>query len=112
MGLSTAALTASAEAIKTGYGFLALASGTDETVPTGETSTSRVAAGWVNTGGVLTATNKVFAGVANAAAQRVQYWSAATGGTFGGSQTLSGDVAFNAAGSYTVQSITETPTST
>lgn len=111
MGKSVAALTAEAEAFKTGWPFLAIASGTDETVSTGETSTARVAAGWVNTNGVLTSTNKAFSGAAGAAAQRVQYWSASTAGTFGGSQTLTGDATFNAAGAYTVTSITETPSS-
>ena len=44
MGLSTAAMTAAAEAVKTGFPFLAIHSGTDESVSTGETSAARVAA--------------------------------------------------------------------
>ena len=112
MGLSTAAMTAAADAVKTGFPFLAIHSGTDESVSTGETSAARVAAAWVNTNGDLTSTNKNFTGAAGAAAQRVGYWSASSGGTFGGSQTLTGDTTFNAAGEYTVTSITEDQTVT
>ena len=47
---------------------------------------------------------------ANQAVTHVSYWSASTGGTFYGSAALSGDAAANAAGAYTVTSVTETST--
>lgn len=51
-------------------------------------------------------------GAASGPVVRVGYWTAATGGTYCGGVLLSGDTAFNAAGEYTVDSITETGTST
>lgn len=108
MPINTAGLTAMADGFKTAFPYLAIHSGTDETASTGQTSSARVAAGWtVDANGDLTATNKAFTGSAGAAAQRVGYWSAASGGTFGGSQTLAGDQTFNAAGEYTLVSVTE-----
>ena len=47
---------------------------------------------------------------ANQPVSYVSYWSASTGGTFRGSAALSGDAGANAAGEYTVTSITETAT--
>ena len=112
MGLSTAAMTAAAEAVKTGFPFLAIHSGTDESVSTGETSAARVAAAWANTHGDPPAPHKNLPGAARPAAQVVVGSSPSTRGTFGGSQTLTGDTTFNAAGEYTVTSITEDQTVT
>lgn len=50
-------------------------------------------------------------GAASGAVVRVGYWTALTGGTYCGGQLLTGDSTFNAAGEYTVTSITETGTS-
>ena len=41
----------------------------------------------------------------------VSYWSAGTGGTYRGGATLTGDTSANAAGDYTITSVTENVTS-
>jgi hypothetical protein len=54
-----------------------------------------------------------FTGVAaNGAVTHVTYWSAITGGTIYGQAALTGDATANAAGEYTVTSVTETSTAT
>lgn len=65
------------------------------------------------TTGVISWTNTAFTGLtANQTVTHVSYWTASTGGTFKGSQALTGDAAANAAGAYTVTSVTETPSAT
>ena len=79
-----------------------------------ESTAPRLAAGWsVSAAGVLTlAAAKAFTGGASLGpAVRAGYWSALTGGTYGGGVLLVGAQAFNSAGEYTVTGITETPTS-
>lgn len=73
---------------------------------------SRVAVnGTVDGDGDITWSNVAFTGLtANQAVSHVGYWSAATAGTFYGAAALSGDLAANAAGEYTVTSVTETST--
>jgi hypothetical protein len=44
-------------------------------------------------------------GAANGAATHVGFWSASTGGTFYGWLALTGDATFNAAGEYTVTTL-------
>ena len=62
--------------------------------------------------GDITSSNIAFTGLtANQAVAGVGYWSASTAGTFYGYTALSGDTTANAAGEYTVTSITETGTS-
>ena len=111
MSLNAAGLTAAADGFKTAYGFLSLHTTGAVTSSTGESTAARVAASWVNTNGVLTATNRAFTGgAASGPVVRVGYWSAATGGTYGGGSLVTGDTAFNAAGNYTV-SVTESSSS-
>ncbi|MDR6861982.1 hypothetical protein [Phycicoccus sp. 3266] len=50
-------------------------------------------------------------GAANGPAVRYGYWTAASGGTYRGGAMLAGDNAFNAAGEYVVDSVTETAAS-
>lgn len=115
MALNAAGLIASANGWTAAYPYLSLHSSGAVTSSANETSATRVSAGWVVNGstGVVTATNKAFTGVAaNGAVVRVGYQSAATGGTYGGGSLLTGDQAANAAGQYTVDLITETPSAT
>ena len=113
MTLAAAALNTLAQAFATAYPWLSIHTTGTETTSTGESTAARVAAGWVVSGAAATATNKAFTGgAANGPATRVGYWSAATGGTFGGSETLVGDTTFNAAGEYTVTSVSETGAAT
>lgn len=46
-------------------------------------------------------------GAASGACTHVTYWSASTSGTYYGVHALTGDQTFNAAGEYTVTSLTE-----
>jgi hypothetical protein len=75
---------------------------------------ARVAANWsAPSNGVVTSTNRAFTGgAASGPVTHIGYWSAATGGTFRGSRVLTGDNTFNAAGEYTVTSVSEPVTST
>jgi hypothetical protein len=70
-------------------------------------SAARVAATWpAPSGGDLVISNKNFTGGApSGPATHVGLWSAITGGTFYGSQALTGDQTFNAAGEYTITSL-------
>jgi hypothetical protein len=62
---------------------------------------------WSNTNGDLTASNIAFTGgAASGPATYVGFWTASTGGTFRGFLQLTGDTTFNAAGEYTITSIT------
>ena len=65
-------------------------------------------------GGVLTASNVPFdfTGSAGAAATNALFFSASSGGTFYGYDALAGDQAFNAAGAYSITSLTVTGSST
>lgn len=61
----------------------------------------------VDASGNLSVTNLAFTGgAASGPVHSVGFWSAATGGTYYGSQAIeTGDLAFNAAGAYTVNSL-------
>ena len=116
MALNDAGLVLAANAVDTGIGFMQLHS--SATGPTWATAAvgSRVAVdGTVDGDGDITWTNIAFTGLtANQAVAAVSYWSASTGGTCYGGSTLGGgsDTAANAAGAYTVTSVTETGTAT
>lgn len=67
--------------------------------------------GTVDADGDITWTTVAFTGLpASGAVTHVSYWSALTSGTFYGSAALAGDLAANAAGEYTITSVTETST--
>lgn len=113
MAFANAALQTAGNAIAAAYPYLSLHTSGTVSSSTSESTAARVAAAWsVSAAGVLTSTSKNFTGgAANGPVVRVGYWSASTGGTYGGGALLTGDQTFNAAGEYTVTSITETPTS-
>jgi hypothetical protein len=71
-------------------------------------SSARVAAAWSGAvNGDLVVINKSFTGgAANGPCTHVGFWSAVTGGTYYGSQALTGDTTFNSAGEYTVTLLT------
>lgn len=112
MALNDAALVVAANAIAGAITHLQLYSGAPGAAGTTNAVGTRVAATEaVDADGDITWTNVAFTGLtANQAVAHVGYWSASTGGTFYGSSALSGDLAANAAGEYTVTSITETST--
>lgn len=80
-----------------------------------ESTAARVAAGWgaPANGDFATLTNKAFTGgAASGPATHLGFWSALTAGTFYGYLPLTGDQTFNAAGQYTVTSVTIPGTAT
>ena len=111
MALNDAALDVGGDAIAAAYPWIALHTSGTVADSTNESSADRVAANWAaaTDGGNIVASNLAFTGgAASGPVVRVGYWSAATAGTYGGGSLLDGDQAFNAAGEYTVTSITET----
>lgn len=114
MALNDAALSVAANAIDAAITYMQLHSGARGAAGTTNAVGSRVAVnGTVDADGDITWTNVAFTGLtANQAVAEVSYWSASTGGTYYGGATLTGDAAANAAGAYTVTSITETSTAT
>lgn len=108
-----AALTVGTTAITAAATHLSIHTTGAVTSSANESTAARVAAGWsVDGDGDATTTNKAFTGgAASGPAVRVGYWSASSGGTYYGGCLLTGDQTFNAAGEYTVTSITETGTS-
>lgn len=112
MALNTAALNTAAAAFTAAYPYLSLHTTGAVSSSTNESTAARMAASWsAPTTGVVSVTTKAFTGgAASGPCVRVGYWSAASAGTYGGGSLLTGDQAFNAAGAYTVNSITETGT--
>lgn len=67
--------------------------------------------GSVDGDGDITWTNVAFTGLgANQAVAEVSYWSASSGGTYYGGAAITGDANANAAGEYTLTSVTENST--
>lgn len=121
--LNDAALVLAANAVDTAIGFMQLNSGTAPGAAgtTGGVGTRVATNGTVDADGDITWSNIAFTGLAaNQAVGSVTYWSTAgtgnpaTGGTYYGFSLLGGgsDTAANAAGAYTVTSVTETGTAT
>lgn len=112
MALNDAALVLAANAIDTAITHMQLHSGAPGAAGTSNAVGSRVAVnGTVDGDGDISWSNVSFSGLtANQAVSYVSYWSASTSGTYYGSAALSGDSTANAAGEYTVTSVTETST--
>lgn len=112
MALSSTSLVLAGNAVSGGITHFQLHSGNPGAAGTTSPVGSRVAStGSVNgTTGAITWSSIAFTGLtANQSVTHVSYWSASTGGTFRGASALAGDAAANAAGNYTVTSVTETP---
>ena len=114
MALNDAALTIGANSIRTGITHMSLHTTGAVTLSTGESTAARQpVSGTVNASADISWTNVAFTGgAASGPVVRVGYWSALTAGTYLGGSLLTGDQAFNAAGAYTVTSVTETSTAT
>lgn len=116
MALNDAALVVGATSIKNAITHLQLFSATPNAAGTTNVIGSRVAStGTVDADGDITWTTIAFTGLtANQAVAGVGYWSASTAGTFYGYTAMGGgsDTTANAAGEYTVTSVTETSTAT
>lgn len=110
MALNAAALNSLASHLGTLITHLSLHSADPGAAGANETSAGREPAGWSEpVDGDITATNAQFTGGASKGpVLYVGYWSAVTAGVFYGSTQLpaGGDVAFNAAGEFTITSLT------
>ena len=108
MALNNSALDVAGNALAADITHLSLHSADPGAGGANETTAARQPAGWTVTNGDLVATNRNFTGgTPNGPVTHVGYWTAASGGTFRGSQPLSGDTTFNAEGEYTVTNVTE-----
>jgi len=114
MALLDALLNIGATAMGNAATHLALHSADPGATGLNPTTAARVAAGWgAPANGDLTISNKAFTGgAANGSVTHVGFWSAATGGTFYGSQSITGDLTFNSAGEYTITSLAVNGSST
>lgn len=114
MALNDAALVLAANAVDGAITHMQLYSAATNGAGTTNAVGSRVAVnGTVDADGDITWSTVAFTGLtANQAVHSVGYFSASTGGTFYGSTVLTGDATANAAGAYTVTSVTETSSAT
>jgi len=110
MALNTAAVDSAANTLKTTLAYASLHSATPNASGSNETTAARVAVSWSGPStGAISASNLAFTGVAaSGAVGFVGFWSASSSGTFYGYLPLTGDSAANAAGAYTVSSVTVT----
>ncbi len=107
-GLNDTLLNIGANAMAGAALYLSLHTATPDVSGSNPASSARVAAGWGTAAtGDITTTNKAFTGgAASGPCVAVGLWSAATAGTFYGYYPLTGDQTFNAAGEYTITSLT------
>jgi len=109
VALLDATLNIGMDAIAASITHIGIATADPGTTGTNASAAPRVAAGWpAAANGDVVVTNKAFTGgAANGAIWGFTFWSAASGGTFRGSQILAAgsDASFNAAGNYTANSI-------
>lgn len=117
MPFTDAVLQDATDAITAGYPWLQLHSAApDATGATNVTSAARVQGAWNPATGSgdadLTAPVDFTGGAASGPCTYVSLWSASAGGTYGGAFALAGDLAFNAAGEYTINTLTVNATAT
>ena len=114
MALNNTCLDIGATAMRNAITHLALHTANPEPTGTSPATSARQAAGWgaVANGDFSTSNVNFTGGAANGPCTYVGFWSASTGGTFYGSQALTGDQTFNSAGEYTITSLTANGSST
>ena len=108
MPINDALLNVGAGAMRTAASHLSIHTALPNASGSNESTAARKPANWgaVSGSGDFTATNIAFTGgAASGPATHVGLWSAVTGGTFYGYFPLVGDQTFNAAGEYTVTSV-------
>jgi hypothetical protein len=113
MSLNDASITVAAEAVEAAITHFSLHTTGGVSSSANESTAARVAvSGVVDGDGDITWTGPYdfTGGAASGPCVRVGYWSASSGGTYLGGSLLTGDQTFNAAGEYTVDSITESGT--
>lgn len=114
MALNDAALIVGANAIKAAITHISLHTAGAVTLSTSESTAARKPVTWATDadGDITTGPHAFTGGTASGPVVRVGYWSALTAGTYYGGALLTGDQAFNAAGEYTVNLISENNTAT
>lgn len=111
MALNSSGIQLGAAAIASGITYMSLHSGDPGAAGTSNTTAAaRQACSLTASGGNISLASAVAftGGAASGPVSYVGYWSASTGGTYYGSQLLTGDSAFNAAGQYTITALTLT----
>lgn len=115
MPLNDTLLNIGVNAMQAAATYLAIHTALPDATGSNQSVAPRVAAGWVGASGgdFAPLSNKAFSGGAlSGPATYLGFWSAATAGTFYGYLPLTGDQTFNAAGQYTVTSVTIPGTAT
>lgn len=105
---NTAGVNAALNGAGAAFPYLSIHTDTDLASSANESTAPRIAANWAtSTAAELVAQVAFTGGTPTGPARRVGYWSAQTGGTYGGSSLLTGDQTFNAAGEYSDLTVTE-----
>lgn len=109
MALTTTLIDDGAAGIASAVKYLSLHTADPGAVGSNESTAARVAVTPTHSGGVVSIGSTDFTGgAASGACTYAGLWDAPTSGTFLGGIALSGDQTFNAAGEYTVSSVTIT----
>lgn len=110
--LNDAGLVIAANAVDTAITHLSIHVSGAVSSSANESTAARVAVnGTVDADGDITWINTNFTGgAASGPAIRVGYWTALTAGTYVGGSLLTGDQTFNAAGEYSLTTLTESST--
>lgn len=109
MPLNDAILTIGAQAMQDAITHISLHTAQPDGSGSNESAAARQAASWdaAANGDMLLTTDEAFTGgAASGPCTHIGFWSALTVGTFYGWLPLTGDQTFNAAGEYTLDSIT------
>lgn len=109
--LNNAALVVAGNAVDGVITHMSLHSSDPGATGLNEVGTRVAVDGSVDADGDITWTSVAFTGLAaSQTVSHVGYWSAVSAGTFYGASALTGDATANAAGEYTVTSVTESNT--
>ena len=115
MALNDTCLNIGATAMKNAITHVSLATANPEPSGGSQATSARLPVTWgtVANGDFSLAANLAFTGgAANGPVAYACFWSASTGGTYYGSQALTGDSTFNSAGEYTITALTVNGAST
>jgi len=115
MPMNDALLNIGVTAMQAAALYIAIHTALPDATGSNQATSARVACSWpaAANGDFGTLANKAFTGgAANGPAQYVGFWSASTAGTFYGWLQLVGDQVFNAAGQYTITSLSIPGTAT
>lgn len=115
MPFTNAAISAGTNGITAAFPYIGLHTADPGSTGLNPAASARVNPTWpaaTGTGDSTVSNVNFTGGAASGACTYAGLWSAATGGTFGGGFALTGDQTFNAAGQYTITSMTIDATAT